>query len=107
MTKDLAADVFQDQAGMINYLTIENASSTYQGIGNYITTFSPLAGTYLTILNAQNTYQTPENMATYVTSGTLINCILYNSDDADELRGVELGGIRIIKKKISYKKRRK
>ena len=36
-----------------------------------------------------------------------MNCLLYTSDAADEQRGVDLGGRRIIKKNIQYLKHKK
>ena len=55
-----------------NYLT--NASS-FQSAGDYLTTFTPLSGTYLSILDASSTYQSIANMSSYVTSGSLTDDI--------------------------------
>ncbi|WDT36834.1 PLD nuclease N-terminal domain-containing protein [Streptococcus pneumoniae D39] len=64
----------------------------------------------ITIVSIVNRNTTPENKVTWllvafvpVFGPLLYLCLLYTSDAADEARSVDLGGRRIIKKKI-YKK---
>ena len=53
----MLGDVYQTIAGMSSYVT----SGT---LINYITTFTPLAGTYLSIVHAETTYQRIGNYLT-------------------------------------------